>query len=102
MSSLLLEVVEMLGQTMAKVAPITIRAGCGVLSALRFLGLQSRDTLVAQARTRDRYLLLVLRSPTIMAGTNRPFRPGSQDNWPIRFGICKHNGFIGSLFVVRS
>ena len=62
MSSLPLEVVVMFGQTIAKVVPITIGAGGGVLGADPFLGLQSRRAVVAQARDRHRHLLLVLRS----------------------------------------
>src|SRR3569833_2787835 len=37
------------------------RAGAGVHGALALLGLQSRKSLVAEARTRHRHLLLVLR-----------------------------------------
>ena len=62
MSSLPLEVIEMVGQTMAKVVPVTIGARRGVRRALAFLGLQSRQAVVAQARTGHRHLLLVLRA----------------------------------------
>ena len=62
MSNLPLEVVEMFGQTIAKVVPDHDRAGAGVLGADAFLGLQPRHALVAQARTGHRHLLLVLRS----------------------------------------
>ena len=43
MSNLPLEVVEMLGQTIAKVVPITIVLAAGILGADAFLGLQSRE-----------------------------------------------------------
>ena len=48
MSNLPLEVVEMFGQTIAKVVPVTIGAGAGVLGADPFLGLQSGHAVVAQ------------------------------------------------------
>ena len=50
MSNLPMEVVEMLGQTIAKVVPVTIALAL-VFSVLdAFLGLQSRHAVVAQAR----------------------------------------------------
>jgi hypothetical protein len=55
MSSLPLEVVEMVGHTITKVIPITI------VLAYEFLGLQPGRAMVAQARTRHRHLLLDFR-----------------------------------------
>ena len=57
-----LEIVEMLGQTMAKVVPVTIALALRILGAGAFLGLQSRPALVAQARARHRPRLLVPRA----------------------------------------
>ena len=41
MSSLPMEVIEIVGQTMVKVVPVTIGAGARVHGTLAFLGLQS-------------------------------------------------------------
>ena len=62
MSNLPLEVVEVFGQTIAKVVPVTIVLALVFSVLTAFLGLQSRQALVAQARTRHRRLLLVLRA----------------------------------------
>ena len=53
------EIVEMLGQTIGQGGAGHDRAGAAVLGAGAFLGLQSRQALVAQARARHRHLLLV-------------------------------------------
>ncbi len=62
MSTLPFEVIEMIGQTMMKVVPITIGLALFFTVLDPFLGLQSRQAVVAQARARHRHLLLVLRA----------------------------------------
>ena len=71
MSSLLLEVVEMFGQTIAKVVPITIVLAL-VFSVLSyFWACNPGSAVVAQARDRDRRLLLVLRASDHARGPDR-------------------------------
>ena len=55
----MLSVVKVAGETMLKLVPISIAFGIVFAAAVALVGLQSRPALVAQARDRDRHLLLV-------------------------------------------
>ena len=59
MSNLPLEVVEMLGQTIAKVVPITIGLALMFSVLTHFWACNPGNALVAQKRARHRHLLLV-------------------------------------------
>jgi hypothetical protein len=80
-----IEILEMLGQTMAKVVPVTLALALVVLGTGAFLGLQSRQALVAQARTGHRPLLLV---PGAAVRACLPHRPVGARRRPACLGFA--------------
>ena len=71
MSNLPLEVVEMLGQTIAKVVPITIVLAVVFSVLTHFWACNPGNAVVAQARTDHRHLLLVLRAGVCAGAPDR-------------------------------
>jgi sterol desaturase/sphingolipid hydroxylase (fatty acid hydroxylase superfamily) len=85
----LIAVIESLGATFLRLIPISILLGL-VFAALTFLGLQSGTPVVAQARARDRYLLLVHHPAAVALSAHRLLIVGAA----LLFGITTTEGLI--------